>query len=58
MTKKSQDGGSRYTTRPHPEVRALARLEGWLRAHAEQHPSRLAEDGSHLRMTAVLGMDM
>src|SRR3981189_1065888 len=35
----------------HPEERALrARLEGW--PHAFRHPSRLAEDGSHLRITA------
>jgi len=27
----------------------LARLEGW--PHIVAHPSRLAEDGSHLRMT-------
>jgi hypothetical protein len=34
--------------------RALARrLEGWPRALVA-HPSRLAEDGEHLRMTAVL----
>src|SRR5450432_2791745 len=35
--------------RRHPEVRALARLEGWA---ACSYPSRLAEDGEHLRMTA------
>src|ERR1700685_510962 len=34
----------------HPEVRALARLEGWA-TNIPCHPSRLAEDGSHLRMT-------
>jgi hypothetical protein len=34
--------------------RALARrLEGWTRALVV-HPSRLAEDGGHLRMTVVL----
>jgi hypothetical protein len=34
--------------------RALARrLEGWPLALVA-HPSRLAEDGEHLRMTAVL----
>jgi hypothetical protein len=34
--------------------RALARrLEGWRRALVA-YPSRLAEDGEHLRMTAVL----
>jgi hypothetical protein len=34
--------------------RALARrLEGWPQALAA-HPSRLAEDGEHLRMTAAL----
>jgi hypothetical protein len=34
--------------------RALARrLEGWPRALVA-HPSRLAEDGEHLRMTAAL----
>jgi hypothetical protein len=42
----------------HPTVilrsRALApRLEGWPRALVA-HPSRLTEDGEHLRMTAVL----
>jgi 16S rRNA (guanine527-N7)-methyltransferase len=31
-------------------VRALARLEGWA-TKDRYHPSRLAEDGSHLRMT-------
>jgi hypothetical protein len=37
--------------------RALARrLEGSPGALAA-HPSRLAEDGEHLRMTAVLGLE-
>jgi hypothetical protein len=37
--------------------RALAqRLEGWPQALVA-HPSRLAEDGEHLRMTAVLVAD-
>src|SRR5258706_13815546 len=35
----------------HPEVRAPARLEGW--ATHPTHPSRLAQEGSHLRMTAT-----
>jgi hypothetical protein len=36
--------------------RALARrLEGWKQAIVA-HPSRLAEDGEHLRMTAALVM--
>src|ERR1019366_2781064 len=30
----------------------LARLEGWLHAALPGHPSRLAEGGSHLRMTS------
>jgi len=34
----------------HPEERSCARLEGWA-ACTNQHPSRLAEDGSRLRMT-------
>src|SRR5260370_42463411 len=35
-------------TRRHPEVRALARLEGWPQAPG-CHPSTLAEDGEHLQ---------
>ena len=31
-----------------------ARLEGWPQA-LNMHPSRLAEDGEHLRMTAEIG---
>jgi hypothetical protein len=31
------------------EVRALARLEGWVTGTAASHPSRLAEDGEHLQ---------
>jgi hypothetical protein len=35
----------------HPEVRALARLEGW-RLAPVAYPSRLAvKNGEHLRMT-------
>jgi hypothetical protein len=44
----------RHILERHPEVRALARLEGW--PHIQSlHPSRLAEDGEHLRMTAPVG---
>jgi hypothetical protein len=35
------------------EVRALARLEGWAASTESCHPSRLAEDGEHLRMTNI-----
>jgi hypothetical protein len=43
---------SRPQAKRHPEVRALARLEGWSLAPVA-HPSRLADDGEHLRMTCV-----
>jgi hypothetical protein len=36
-----------------PGEAALARLEGWAQ-RACDHPSRLAEDGSHLRMTVIV----
>jgi hypothetical protein len=43
----------KYPPCRHPEVRALARLEGWPQAICSP-PSRLAEDGEHLRMTAAV----
>src|SRR5438445_12505336 len=42
-------GGARVVSR-HPEVRALASLEGW-RAPPSRLPSRRARKGAHLRMT-------
>ena len=44
--------GATHAAVIHPEVRALARLEGRPRAHVAD-PSRLAEDGERLRMTGV-----
>jgi len=39
----------------HPEEARSAVSKDGRKYSAEQHPSRLAEDGEHLRMTARIG---